>query len=125
MKLWIEGVDEHELQFGLAAAQGVLTVRGVSPFEGAAAWFKIEGEREDLSDEEHRAAEAWCDAQDAAAWVCCGQKAHAVRLTLELTTTGDGEIWVGQRPNGHWGWEALIDRRPGGAAQTQQWGMQW
>jgi len=105
MRLFIDGV---ELQFGLAAALGVLVARGVSPFEGAAAWFKIEGEQDDLTDEENRAADAWREAEAAALLVCCGEGAREARADLDLVTGPEGELWVGKRPSGRWAWEALL-----------------
>lgn len=114
MRLFIEGVNARELRFGLAAALGVLSARGVSPFEGAAAWFKIDGGADELTDEEHRAADAWLAAEEAAALMCCGACASAARVVLELGTGPDGELWVGQRPGGLWAWEVLIDQRPDG-----------
>lgn len=89
------------LRFGLAAALGVLSARGVSPFEGAAAWFRIEGPGE-LSAEEHRAADAWLAAEEVAALVCFGACAAEVHVVLELCTGPDGELWVGRRPSGLW-----------------------
>jgi len=113
MRLFIDGVNTRELRFGLAAALGVLSARGVSPYEGAAAWFKIEGPGE-LTAEEHRAADAWLAAEEAAALMCCGACGAQAQVVLELATPPQGELWVGKRPSGSWAWEVLVDQRPDG-----------
>ena len=113
MRLLIDGVNARELRFGLAAALGVLSARGVSPFEGAAAWFKIEGVGE-LTAEELRAADAWLAAEEAAALMCCGACAAEAHIALDLATPPEGELWVGKRPSGCWAWEVLFDQRPDG-----------
>ena len=55
MKLAIraKGATESELKRGASAAQSFFDSVGVNPWLGAAARFKLEGEQEELTEEEN------------------------------------------------------------------------
>jgi hypothetical protein len=58
-------------QRGHAAALAAFEAAGITPLEAATAHFKMEGEQEDLTEHESRAAYLWDEAQYAAAKACC------------------------------------------------------
>ena len=79
----IKGATEEELFRGLNAAHAVLDAGGASPYEAAAARFKLEGEQENLKYEENRLATLWENANVAAAEACCaGWRENPRRLVL-------------------------------------------
>ena len=87
MKLHIHvtGATPEELERGVAAAQAAFDAAGVTPYEAAAAYFKMTGEQEELSEQEGRAADAWDEADVAAAQACCaGWEVAPSRADLEL-----------------------------------------
>lgn len=69
--LEIPGATSEELQRGLRAAAEFFESEGIHPVAAAAARFKVEGQRDDLSDQEIAAHHAWEQAQDIALEACC------------------------------------------------------
>lgn len=115
MRLHIDlATPPQTLALALAAATEVLIGAGVTPFEGAAAMFKLEGESEDLTPAEERALDAWEAAESAAILACCGPGMPDLPVHLELAPDPHGELWVIRRPSGRWVWEVLLERAPHG-----------
>ena len=87
----IKGASPEELQHGRQAAQAVFDAAAVTPWEAAAANFKMTGESEALSEAEGRAAYAWDEAAVAAAKASCADwEVIPESADLELKRPGVG-----------------------------------
>jgi hypothetical protein len=84
LSLRTDGATDSEIAAGLAAAQAVFDKAGVIPFDAAAAIFKRDGEREDLTDSEVALVHLWEYAEEAASQAC-----SADVIALELLRPGE------------------------------------
>lgn len=85
LRIEIKGATDEELAHGLAAAKAVFASAGVEPLASATALFKMEGEQEELSEDEGWLADLWIEADEAAAKACCkGWNSPTNTANLEL-----------------------------------------
>ncbi len=63
----IEGATDQDREKAEAAAWQVFETARIHPIDAASAVFKMEGEQEDLTEQEHDLVELWFRAQTAAA----------------------------------------------------------
>jgi hypothetical protein len=66
LSLMIPGASEADIARGIATAEAVFNEAGAIPYEAAAAFFKMLGEREDLDEREAWLTGVWQDAEAAA-----------------------------------------------------------
>lgn len=85
LRIEIEGATDEELARGLAAAKAVFASAGVGPLACAVALFKLEGEQEQLTEDDGWLADLWIEADEAAAKACCkGWASPTNTANLEL-----------------------------------------
>jgi hypothetical protein len=85
LRVHIDGASPEELARGVEAALQTFSNAGVTAFAAAAVVFKMEGEQEDLSEEDNKLVHLWNDASRAAAAACCdGWELPKEWATLEV-----------------------------------------
>lgn len=85
LALEIPGAPAKDIELGLKAVEDFFLAVQVSPLEAATAWWKLEGEQEELSPRESLAADAWEKAQDVALEACNRPSERGLwPLTLEF-----------------------------------------